>query len=170
MQQWSVRFETTGHFTEDHAETVLEALEKCEPAVSYSPRSLSARFWVEAETPQRAVDAGFRLFRSALSGIGIKPAENVVEIECQRLEDLDRSIEESNAPDVVGVAEVAKALRVSKQRTSELARSADFPRPVAHLASGPVWKWSAIARYVKDWTRRPGRPTRVVTAAVAKKK
>ncbi len=170
MQQWSVRFETTGHFTEDHAEAILEALEKCGPAVSYSSKSLSARFWVEAETPQHAFDAGFRLFRSALSEIGIKPTENVVEVECQRLADLDRSIKESNAPDVVGVAEVAKALGVSKQRTSELARSADFPRPVARLASGPVWKWSAIVRYVKDWARRPGRPTRVVTAAFAKKK
>jgi len=170
MQQWSVRFETTGHFTEEHAEVILEALEKCGPAVSYSPKSLSARFGVEAETPQRAVIAGFRLFHSALSEIGIKPTKNVVEVECQRLEDLDRSIEESNAPDIVGVAEVAEVLGVSKQRASELARSTDFPRPLVHLASGPVWKSSAIVRYVKDWGRRPGRPSRVVTATTAKKK
>ncbi len=165
MQQWSVRFETVGHFTEDHADTILEALKEYGPAMSYSPKSLSARFGVEAGTSQQALDIGFRIFSLALSEIGIKPNDSVAEFECQRLEDLDRSIEESNAPEIVGVAEVAKALRVSKQRASELARSVDFPRPVAYLASGPVWKWSAIVRYVKDWERRPGRPA----AAAAKR-
>ena len=165
MQEWSVRFETTGHFTEDQAEVLLEALEKHGPAVGYSPRSLSARFCVKAETPQRAFIVGFSLFRSALSEIGIKPNDSVAEFECQRREDLDRGIEESNAPNIVGVAEVAKVLGVSKQRASELARSADFPRPIAFLASGPVWRLSGIARYAREWARRPGRPT----AAAAKR-
>lgn len=174
MKQWSIRFEVAsglGKFTQDQAESLLEVLGPHAPAVSYSPRTLSARFCVDADAYERAAKVGSQTFRSALSKLGI--AQNsVVEVECQLMEDLNRSIEESNAPELVGVAELAAALKTSKQRASELARSPEFPRPVADLASGPVWRWSAVLRYVKTWSRRPGRPKQVlpVVARFATKK
>ncbi len=45
------------------------------------------------------------------------------------MEELDRRIQESNAPELVGVAELASLLSVSRQRASELARSRGFPAP-----------------------------------------
>jgi hypothetical protein len=62
----------------------------------------------------------------------------------------------------VGVAELAELLSVSKQRASELARKSDFPRPVSQLASGPIWRLSAILRYSRQWRRQPGRPKKRV--------
>ncbi len=40
---------------------------------------------------------------------------------------------------LLGLAEVAKGLKLSKQRASELTRKTGFPEPVAVLASGPIW-------------------------------
>ena len=54
--------------------------------------------------------------------------------------------------------EVAEILGVSRQRASELASSAGFPRPVANLAAGPVWLLSSINSFNEKWERRPGRP------------
>jgi hypothetical protein len=67
---------------------------------------------------------------------------------------------ESNAPDLVGVAEVAELLGVSKQRASDLAHSEGFPAPVATLRAGPIWRRSQLARFAGGWERRPGRPRR----------
>jgi hypothetical protein len=109
----------------------------------------------------RAAESGLRLFRSALEKAGIKALQyRVSGVEIQNLDDLDRSLKESNVADLVGVAELAKILKVSKQRVSELARIPDFPKPIANLASGPVWKKTAIARHIGSWLRRPGRPKR----------
>jgi hypothetical protein len=62
-------------------------------------------------------------------------------------------------PALLGIAEVAKRLDVSKQRAAELARSHRlFPPPLAELASGPVWTAWQIGSFQGSWTRRPGRP------------
>lgn len=166
MHEWSVRFEITSRgltLTEDHADEVMTALKDHAPALSCGPHAMSARFSIGADSPLRAAESGFRLFQSALgkANIGARHYQ-VADVEVQSLEDLDRSLMESNVPDLIGVAELADILHVSKQRASELARIPDFPKPIAHLASGPVWKKSAIARHIEFWPRRPGRPKRVV--------
>jgi hypothetical protein len=74
------------------------------------------------------------------------------------MEELERQLDEPTYPDVVGVSELAMLLGVSRQRASELARSATFPRLFAELASGPVWTESHVRRFVDDWERRCGRP------------
>lgn len=51
-------------------------------------------------------------------------------------------------------------LGVSRQRASELARSATFPPAVAELKAGPVFVRPAVERFVEGWSRRPGRPAR----------
>jgi len=164
MREWSVRFEISLPdfvFSEDHADEVVDALKRHKPAVSYGPHTMSASFCLGADSPMRAAESGLRLFRSALEKAGIKALQyRVSGVEIQNLDDLDRSLKESNVADLVGVAELAKILKVSKQRVSELARIPDFPKPIANLASGPVWKKTAIARHIGSWLRRPGRPKR----------
>lgn len=52
--------------------------------------------------------------------------------------------------DLVGVAEIADMLGVTRTRVSQLASTAGFPDPVARLAAGPVWhrvdveKWAEM--------------------------
>jgi len=168
MREWSVRAEISAPgmtFTEGHADEVMDALAANAPAVSYDPKAMSIRFCVEADSVGRASRTGLDLLRSALKAVGIRiPPATIVAYEIEGLEDLDRRVGKLNLPDLVGVDEVAKMLDVSKQRASELARRANFPKPIARLASGPVWKKASIARHARTWDRRPGRKKALATS------
>jgi predicted DNA-binding transcriptional regulator AlpA len=60
---------------------------------------------------------------------------------------------------LVGAAEVADLLGVSRQQAHRLIRRPDFPTPQARLRSGPVWLTEDIQRWAADHAdRRPGRP------------
>ena len=61
---------------------------------------------------------------------------------------------------LLGVAELAEVLGVSRQRAIKIATTyADFPEPEVELASGRVWKRSEVERWIKRHpNRRPGRP------------
>jgi predicted DNA-binding transcriptional regulator AlpA len=55
---------------------------------------------------------------------------------------------------LVGVAEIAEMLGVSRQRVDAIIRThEDFPMPEAELSAGRIWK----RRDVEDWARRTGR-------------
>jgi hypothetical protein len=64
---------------------------------------------------------------------------------------------------LVGVAEVAGLLHVTRARVSQLARSRDFPRAAANLASGPVWSLATIEAWARRSPRRRGRPRKQAT-------
>ena len=167
-REWTVRIEISQPrvvFTDDHADHVIDALRLYSPSVSYGRHTMSARFYVAAESPTKAADSGLGLLLSALRKVGPRtPLTSVVGVEVQAIHDLDRALDEPNLPDLVGVDEVAKMLEVSKQRASELARRANFPKPIARLASGPVWKKASIARHARTWDRRPGRKKALVAS------
>jgi prophage regulatory protein len=61
---------------------------------------------------------------------------------------------------LVGLAEIAAMLGVTRQRAGQLARDYDdFPKPVAELASGRIWERAAVEAWAKKHPlRRPGRP------------
>jgi predicted DNA-binding transcriptional regulator AlpA len=54
---------------------------------------------------------------------------------------------------LVGVAEIADLLGVSRQRVDQLAERDDFPNPAAVLAAGRIWKRADI----EAWGRKAGR-------------
>ncbi len=122
---------------------------------------------VEAGTIEKAVAIARRLFTSALHKSAFVGPVVIVMAGAQTEDKLMKSLRESNVPDIVGVAEVATILKVSRQRVSELARSRTFPRPVTMLAAGPIWYRAAIARYVERWPRRPGRPKKSASRALS---
>jgi prophage regulatory protein len=61
---------------------------------------------------------------------------------------------------VVGIAELASILGVSRQRAAQLAvEHSDFPQPLAELRSGRVWDEAAVRAWVAAHPHRPpGRP------------
>jgi hypothetical protein len=73
-------------------------------------------------------------------------------------DEFERELSEPTYAGVLGVAELADLLNVTRQRASQIARRSDFPRPYAELASGPVWLEPMVKRFVGGWERRPGRP------------
>ena len=58
--------------------------------------------------------------------------------------------------ELVGAAEIAALLGVSRQRVDQLSRHEDFPEPVAELASGRIWTRQSI----EEWARGSGRETK----------
>lgn len=48
---------------------------------------------------------------------------------------------------LLGVAEIAVLLGVSRQRVHQLAARDDFPSPTAELSAGKVWNTEAIERW-----------------------
>lgn len=62
-------------------------------------------------------------------------------------------------PDLVGAAEIAGILGVSRQRVQQLVTAPGFPTPVAVLAMGKVWQRGDVRRWAEEH-RRPDRPRR----------
>ena len=60
----------------------------------------------------------------------------------------------ANTLDLVGVAEIAQLLGVSRQYVHKLIRqSDDFPAPVATISAGLIW----MRKDVAAWAKRQGR-------------
>jgi hypothetical protein len=118
----------------------------------------SATVSVRAGGPAEAADRALARFEAALDRAGI-PSAPVAWVEVMTQEHLVRELEQERSP-LVGLAEVAEVLGVSKQRVSELRDREDFPRPVAELRSGPVWRLVNLQTFIGAWDRRPGRPPR----------
>lgn len=155
MNEWSVDIEarTEGRpLGEDFADAVLDALAPYAPALGLGPDRLDIRFNVRARSEREAFEKAIARFLKAV------PGYPVVRVELQTVGDLDRELASSNVPDLIGVAELAQLLNVSRQRASELARSRGFPKPLVTLKAGPVWRRSSVARYTAGWERQPGRP------------
>jgi hypothetical protein len=72
----------------------------------------------------------------------------------------DRLLDEPAFPKLVGIAEIAELLGVSRQRASELQTRPGFPAAVAKLKSGPVWRKGDLSRFADTWERKSGRPRR----------
>jgi hypothetical protein len=132
----------------------VEALEGHGPAVSVGPRDVGVRFTVRAPDAETASFQAMRTFRQVLPDLA------VIAVDVQTVDEQERQLVESNVPELLGVSEVAEALGVSKQRVAELADSESFPAPIVRLRAGPIWERSAIARFLGQWDRRPGRPAR----------
>ncbi len=55
--------------------------------------------------------------------------------------------------ELVGVAEIAKMLGVSRQYVDRLARSDGFPKPEAVITAGRIWR----SEDIEDWARETRR-------------
>ncbi len=157
MIEWSVNLELDGSFTQDQAEDLIDALgDRAAAAVSFSPTRLGVRFYVEAAFAHDAINRATEMIQAHLH----QPF-TIASAEVQTPDELDRILAEPTFPELLGVTEVARLLHVSRQRVDELLRTREgFPKPIVELAAGPVWKKVAIMRFLEDWSRKPGRPTK----------
>lgn len=62
-----------------------------------------------------------------------------------------------NIVEIMGVAEIAALLGISRQRVHQLSASEGFPAPYAQLQAGTFWRRSDILA----WMRTTGRTPRV---------
>ena len=52
--------------------------------------------------------------------------------------------------ELVGLAEIAALLEVSRSRADQLARTKGFPDPIAELSAGRVWNLSDVRAWIKQ--------------------
>ncbi len=131
------------------------------------PADIEAVEGVELEEPFTETAAAVahwacEYFRTASKLAGL-PAWPIVRCEVLTDEELDRELATPNFPELVGVAELADILGVSRPRASQIQTSAAFPDPVAVLRAGPVWTRPSINHFLEHWERRGGRPKKDVT-------
>ena len=51
--------------------------------------------------------------------------------------------------ELVGTTEIGQMLAVSRQRADQLTRTDGFPKPVAELAQGRVWRKRDVERWIE---------------------
>ena len=166
MEEWSVDVQAVVDPTladDDEAiDSILETLAPYGAALAFDQGGphMSIQMTVEAEdfmaATQKAVGLivglPYRVFPSGARVLTVA--------------DLQRELDKPAIPDLVGVAEVAEELHVSKARVSELQDSPAFPEPIARLKSGPVWTRPSLTRFLESWERKPGRPRKIADASV----
>lgn len=54
--------------------------------------------------------------------------------------------------ELVTGAEIARRLRVSRQRVYQLRQRPDFPKPIGRIGKALVWRWAEV----KEWSRARG--------------
>ncbi len=164
MTDWSVLIEvaalieTEPELDPDAVDDFIAVLEDYGPAVSYGSHRWAVELSMAAPDGGAALNSAVETVYKAAEKAAV-PRWPVVRAAVASAVQVDTELSQSNIPPLVGVSEIAALLGVSRQRASELARSPDFPVPVASLASGPVWLEPAILRFAKRWNRRPGRPS-----------
>lgn len=143
----------------DRLSDLLEALEEFFPSVSTRPDYYAVQTTVDAPDAETAIAKVSPEVLGASSKAGL-PDWPITAVEVKSWSRFERELEQPTFPKVLGVAEIAKMLGVTRQRASVLARSGAFPKPYAELAAGPIWLDIHVKRFVDEWKRRPGRPRR----------
>jgi len=165
---WAVSFEAAGEpggVLDDALDEFVGLLVDRGGAVSASQVGdrYGALFSVEepVDSIVEALALGHEVFTALAEKAGL-PAWPVVRVDAMTYEEQDRDLATPSFPELVGVSEVAGLLGVTRQRASALAKSPAFPAPVAVLSAGPVWARPSLNRFVEDWPRKNGRPTKLL--------
>lgn len=129
------------------------------PAKGDEPRYMAATISLEASTLRQATQEALRLVEGATGG-------RAIVVEVLPTEEFDRRLEQPVIPELVGYAEIAEVLGVSRQRAREIANTVKpFPAAAVHVSSGPLYIRDSVEAWAKTWERKPGRPRSMDSAS-----
>lgn len=142
-QGWSITIEGRTDRPLDPV-AVLDRLQPHHPAVQGAGDVLAATVTVDATGALQAIEQAHAIVTAAL-----KPARLAIETveamtERRQLAELGRS----NAPDLVGIAEIASLAGTTRQRVFQMTANRGFPQPVLELAAGRLWSRPAVVSYL----------------------
>lgn len=165
---WTVYLKTAGAggLSDDDIDRLLDAVGPHHGAVSGGEGSYSLQMDASGETAFEALRAARETLERIADRLDL-PDWPVVHAEVMTVAEQQADLARLGLPSLVGVAEVADILGVSKQRASTLAREhGDFPAPAVKLASGPVWYEAGVRGFLERWERRPGRRKAATASSV----
>jgi len=163
---WSVHAEAVGDepYDEGLLEDLLDNLLEYDGVVTGTPEEpidgrarYGAGFSVQAADAVEAVARARAVFEHAAAVAGL-PSWPLARVEAQTEAELEIELARPSFPPLVGVAELAERLDVSRQRAWTIAGRSDFPDPVARLKATPVWTVDSVRRFLASWPRKAGRP------------
>jgi hypothetical protein len=163
---WSVHAEAVGDeaYDEDRLEDLLDNLSEHDGVVTgtpVEPRDGMARygagFSVQAADVVEAVARAREVFEGAAAASGL-PRWPLARVEARTERELELELARPSFPELLGVAELAERLAVSRQRAWTITGRPDFPDPVARLKATPVWTADSVRRFLASWPRKAGRP------------
>lgn len=151
---------------EEIADDLVGLLSGTEGVVSIAGSILAVAISIDAADANRAVARATERIRDAFATLRLPSSARarIVGVAAKRADLVAAELDRPTFPEIVGVAEVAELLGVSKQRITELRTSGRLPSPIADLRAGPVWPKAAIERWLEGWERKPGRPRKIVAA------
>lgn len=151
--------------TPEHLEDLTDELLDVGGAVSGHERRVSAIVTVSQDSG-RAIDAasaGRLTVAGALEQVGVAVVADVA-VEAMTAAEAAMRLQVPTIPPLMGAAEVADLLGVSRQRVHQLAAShSRFPKPVVQVRMGPLWAAVSIEAFAGTWERRPGRPSKATS-------
>lgn len=156
MTTYAVRFDfDTG---ESPTEQWLNRLEDSlgHTVSARADRGFSVTVWLDhADDSVRAVEEAYR--RLGMLN-GRKDFGDLIGTAAQTGADYEAAAFGPSLPVIVGAADVAETLHVSRQRVHQLTKTAAFPQPIARIKLGPLWDRDAVLAFAEQWDRKPGRP------------
>jgi hypothetical protein len=164
MGTWIARVEwrTPDTYDEPALDLVMEHLAGHDPALAReSGPYATLEVWsatvtiTGANTLRKATAAALELVEGATG-------EKAVGIEVLPVEVHDHRVEQPTIPELVGYAEIAEMLGVTRQRASQLADAVGFPAAVIETRAGPLRVRSQVEHWAATWERKGGRPRKVV--------
>lgn len=154
---WNVTVTFQGlELTEADAERILGGLASHRPVLVLAEvvdgsYRYAMTVHVEETTVRKAIASGLRL----VEGARIAPA---LAVEAQRQDDLVRQLERTTVPQLVGNADIADMLGVTRQRAAQLADVDGFPPAVMTIKAGPLRVRDQVEDWARTWNRKAGRP------------
>ena len=165
LQDWDVELDFVGDRPiepdVDLVDFLLEALEDADGVVGFDEGALSIACSVRARGYRDAVAKAERVVSKALASYSVPASLVIRRLQVQSAAQTAHDALRPSLPEMMGVAEVASRLNVSKQRVDELRRAGRLPEPLIELRAGPIWPRPAIERFIEAWSRKPGRPRKV---------
>jgi predicted DNA-binding transcriptional regulator AlpA len=167
---WSVLIElstsggTAAVITDEMLDDLMDAVAVASGSVLAEEHRYSARLAVNADSAPQAMSGALTILSDAIDKSGA-PRWPIVRLDAMTFDELERDLERTRMPDLVGAGEVCELLGVSRQRLHQIRHEkADFPKPIVELAAGPLWTRPAIESWASTWDRRPGRRVQGSTA------
>ncbi len=156
---WSVRIEAAHNAGQERGlqliDQVMRSLRNYAAVSSGGPSTLAVQMTVTADSLPSAFAKGIKAFEQAVRNAGAPKTFEIVDVETETDKHFEARVDEPD-PELIGIAELANLVNVSRSRASAMAARRDFPAPYARLASGPVWIKANLSRWFEEWQRRPG--------------
>jgi hypothetical protein len=149
--------------TEDQIDAMVDALAPMGAAVAGGPghHRMSITLTIDGGSPLSAIGEALDWVGKVARAAGFKSELSLAGGEVLTTDEQDLRLAEPTLPELVGAADAAELLHVSRQRVHQLStENPRFPKPVSHVKMGPLWTRASIEAFERAWERKPGRPSR----------